>query len=208
MIKAAVVEDTEEIRESLQTIINDSDGFSCSHVYSNAEDAIAQMPRNKIDVAVVDINLPGKSGIECVKTLLPLMPDTQFMMCTVYDDNDSIFNALAAGAAGYILKHTTPALIVEALRELHNGGSPMSDEIARRVVASFHIKEKNALQVSTLSNREMEILSSLAKGFLYKEIAANLDISINTVKIHIRNIYDKLHVQNRMEAVNKAFPKR
>lgn len=208
MIHTAIIEDVEEIRDAMALLIGNAEGFSCNHVYNSTEEAIRCMPGNNIDVVVVDINLPGKSGIECVKELVPKMPHTQFMMFTVYDDSENIFNALAAGASGYILKQTLPEQIIEAIRELHNGGAPMSSDIARRVVAAFQVKEKNAGQADLLSTRELEILAMLSKGYLYKEISGRLGISANTVKTHIHNIYDKLHVQNRMEAVNKVFGQR
>ena len=163
------------------------------------------MPANEIDVVIMDINLPGMDGISCMNALKPVMPGTQFMMCTVYQDDDHIFNALQSGASGYILKRTSPASLVEALGDLHNGGSPMSSEIARRVVDSMQNKGKTDEAVELLTDRELEILDFLTKGYLYKEIAAELFISTHTVKKHIYNIYGKLHVQTRTEAVNKAY---
>ncbi len=207
-IDVAVVEDLEEIREALRVLINGSQGFSCTHVFANAEAAIQQLPELHPDVALVDIHLPGLSGIECVQDLKEQMPRTQFMMCTVYDDDDHIFDALKAGATGYILKRTSPAQILEAIRELHAGGSPMSGEVARRVINSIHKKNSNSAEaVEILTSREKEILDYLAQGFLYKEIADKLSVSKETVKKHIHNIYEKLHVQTRTEALNKAFPR-
>jgi DNA-binding NarL/FixJ family response regulator len=204
-IDVAIVEDLEEIREALRVLINGSQGFSCTHVYADAEQALLELPNLKPDVALVDIHLPGINGIECVQDLKDQMPGTQFMMCTVYDDDDHIFDALKAGATGYILKRTSPAQILEAIRELHTGGSPMSSEVARRVINS--IQKKNAPSEATeiLTQREKEILDYLALGFLYKEIADKLSISKETVKKHIHNIYEKLQVQTRTEALNKAF---
>ncbi len=204
-IDVAIVEDLEEIREALRVLINGSQGFSCTHVYADAEQALLELPNLKPDVALVDIHLPGLNGIECVQDLKDQMPATQFMMCTVYDDDDHIFDALKAGATGYILKRTSPAQILEAIRELHSGGSPMSSEVARRVINS--IQKKNAPSEATeiLTQREKEILDYLALGFLYKEIADKLSISRETVKKHIHNIYEKLQVQTRTEALNKAF---
>jgi DNA-binding NarL/FixJ family response regulator len=204
-IDVAIVEDLEEIREALRVLINGSQGFSCTHVFADAEEAMRQLPMLKTDVALVDIHLPGLNGIECVQDLKEQMPETQFMMCTVYDDDDHIFDALKAGATGYILKRTSPAQILEAIRELHTGGSPMSSEVARRVINS--IQKKNAPSEATeiLTQREKEILDYLALGFLYKEIADKLSISRETVKKHIHNIYEKLQVQTRTEALNKAF---
>jgi DNA-binding NarL/FixJ family response regulator len=204
-ITVSIVEDTEDIREAMRVLINGSAGFECVHVFADAEEALDKLPENDIDVVLMDIGLPGMDGIDCMKTLRPVMPDAQFMMCTVYDDDDHIFDALKSGASGYILKRTSPAQILEAIRDLHGGGSPMSSEIARRVVASMQKNNKTNETSETLTNRELEILDFLAKGYLYKEIAAELFISKETVKKHIHNIYDKLHVQNRTEALNKVF---
>ena len=204
-IKVSIVEDIDDIRDALQALINGSNGFECIHVYADAEQALKSMPEKDINVILMDINLPGMDGIDCMKMLIPSMPNTQFMMCTVYDDDDHIFNALQSGASGYILKRTSPAQILEAISDLHDGGSPMSSEIARRVVASMQKKGKPSKVVQILTNRETEILDFLAEGYLYKEIATELYISKETVKKHIHNIYNKLHVQNRTEALNKAF---
>ena len=204
-IIVSIVEDIEDIREALRVLINGSAGFECVHVYADAEEAMDKMPANEINVVLMDINLPGMDGIGCMKTLKPVMPNTQFMMYTVCDDDDHIFNALQSGASGYILKHTFPAQILEAIRDLHEGGSPMSSEIARRVIYSMQNQGKTAEAVELLTDRETEVLDFLAKGYLYKEIAAELFISKATVKQHIHNIYDKLHVQNRTEALNKAY---
>jgi DNA-binding NarL/FixJ family response regulator len=199
------VEDTEDIREALRVLINGSRGFECIHVFPDAETALQSMAENEIDVVLMDINLPGLNGIECMVRLKDKMPQAQFMMCTVYDDDDNIFSALESGASGYMLKRTSPAQILEAIRDLHEGGSPMSSEIARRVVDAMQRKKKPAGQTDTLTDREKEILDFLSRGFLYKEIANELFISKETVKKHIHNIYDKLQVQTRTEALNKAF---
>jgi len=204
-ITVSIVEDTEDIRESLRLLIDGSPGFECVHVYADAEEALDKMPANEIDVVLMDINLPKMNGIECMKTLKPVMHNAQFMMYTVCDDDDNIFNALQSGASAYILKRTYPAQVLEAIRELHEGGSPMSSDIARRVIYNMHNKGKTTEAVELLTEREMEILDLLAKGYLYKEIAAELFISNATVKQHIHNIYGKLHVQTRTEALNKAF---
>lgn len=204
-ITVSIVEDIEDIRESLRIMINGSTGFECVHVYTDAEEALEKMPANEIDVVLMDINLPKMNGIDCMKTLKPVMHNAQFMMYTVCDDDDNIFNALQSGASGYILKRTYPAQVLEAIRELHEGGSPMSNEIARRVIHYMHNKGKKTEAVELLTERETEILDLLAKGYLYKEIADELFISKSTVKQHIHNIYGKLHVQTRTEALNKAF---
>lgn len=206
-IRVAIVEDTDDIREALRVLINGSAGFECLHVYPDAETAISDLPSHTIDVVLMDINLPGMNGIECMRQVKEKMPDTQFMMCTVYDDDDYIFSALETGATGYLLKRTSPAQILEAIRELHQGGSPMSSEIARRVVNSMHRRKRSSEHAESLTDRENEILEYLAKGFLYKEIASELFISKETVKKHIHNIYEKLQVQTRTEALNKAFLK-
>jgi DNA-binding NarL/FixJ family response regulator len=204
-ITVSIVEDIEDIRESLRIMINGSTGFECVHVYADAEEAMEKMPAYEIDVVLMDINLPKMNGIDCMKALKPVMHNAQFMMYTVCDDDDNIFNALQSGASGYILKRTYPAQVLMAIRELHEGGSPMSCEIARRVIYYMHNKGKKAEAVELLTERETEILDLLAKGYLYKEIAAELFISNSTVKQHIHNIYGKLHVQTRTEALNKAF---
>jgi len=204
-IRVAIVEDVDEIRQSMQILINGSVGMECSNVFANGEDAVSGMPTEEIDVVLMDIGLPGMNGVECMKIMKERMPAAQFMMCTVNDDDDNIFSALQSGATGYILKRTSPAQILEAVRDLHAGGSPMSSEIARRVVASLHQKRKHNELAQVLTLREKEILELLAKGYLYKEIAAELFISRETVKKHIHHIYEKLHVQTRTEALNKVF---
>ena len=206
-IHVSIVEDIDDIRDAMRALINGSTGFECVHVYADAEEALQNMASQDIDIVLMDIGLPGINGIECMKRLQPEMPDTQFMMCTVYDDDDHIFNALRSGASGYILKRTSPAQILEAIRDLHEGGSPMSSEIARRMVESMQKSKARSKATEILTPRETEILDHLAKGFLYKEIAHELHISKETVKKHIHSIYDKLHVQNRTEALNKAFPR-
>jgi len=205
VIKVSIVEDSEDIREALHVLINGSQGFECIHVYEDAESALEDLPSKEMHVVLMDINLPGMNGIECMRLLKGKMSGTQFMMCTVYDDDDDIFSALESGATGYLLKRTAPAQILEAIRDLHQGGSPMSSEIARRVVQSVHKRRSQHGPVEVLTDRENEILELLAKGYLYKEIAEKLFISKETVKTHIHNIYDKLQVQTRTEALNKAF---
>jgi DNA-binding NarL/FixJ family response regulator len=205
IIRVSIVEDTDDIREAMRVLINGSQGFECLHVFPDAETALQGLPSKDVDVVLMDINLPGINGIECMALLKDRMPKTQFMMCTVYDDDENIFSALESGANGYMLKRTSPAQILEAIRDLHEGGSPMSSEIARRVVDAMQRKKKPAGPVEILTEREKEILDFLSRGFLYKEIANELFISKETVKKHIHNIYDKLHVQTRTEALNKAY---
>jgi DNA-binding NarL/FixJ family response regulator len=206
-IRVAIVEDIREIRDSLRVLINGSAGFKCIHVFPDAEEALEKMPPAEVDVVLMDISLPQMNGIECMKILKKRMPDVQFMMCSVHDDDDHIFNALQSGAAGYILKRTSPAQILEAISDMFAGGSPMSSEIARRVVAIIQKQGKTPDEAELLTDREKEILDLLAQGYLYKEIATELFISKLTVKKHIHNIYDKLQVQNRTEAINRALRK-
>lgn len=204
-IRVVIVEDDLDIRQSFETVINTAPGFECVQAYVNAEDAVEGIPVLQPDVVIMDIHLPGMSGIEAVQSLKAQMPDLQITMCTVYEDDEHIFNALKAGASGYLLKRTSPEKLLEALNDLHQGGAPMSGEIARRVVTSFQKKAIPSPELAILTAREKEILNLLAKGYLYKEIAAELFISIETVKRHIHNIYEKLHVQTRTEALNKVF---
>jgi DNA-binding NarL/FixJ family response regulator len=206
-INVAIVEDHDDIREGLTVLINSSDGFRCVATYSSAEAALEDLPEQEPDVVLMDIGLPGMSGIECIQVLKARHPELQIIMLTVYEDDDKIFNSLVAGASGYILKKTPPNKLLEAIRELHNGGSPMSPQIARKVVQTFQSMRAPSHATEPLSKREQEILSYLAKGHLYKEIAATLHISVETVRTHLRNIYDKLHVRTRTEAVLKYLQK-
>jgi DNA-binding NarL/FixJ family response regulator len=206
MIQVAIVEDIREIREGLQMLINLSDGFACPLVYATGEEALKALPGQRPDVVLMDINLPGMSGVECVRRVKPLCPATQFIMSTVYEDDENIFESLKAGATGYLLKKTMPARILEAITEVHHGGSPMSTQIARRIICTFQKKDDFA-GVDELTSREKEILKSLAEGLRYKEIAARFRIGIETVRSHARNIYEKLQVQSRTEALNKVYGK-
>ncbi len=206
-IKVAIVEDNERIRTGLATLIDGSDGFHCQAAYESAEEALRNLPARKPDVVLMDIQLPGMSGIECVQKLKERCPETQVMMLTVYEDYEKIFRSLVAGATGYILKKTPPAELMAAIRELHEGGSPMSDQIARKVVLAFQQMGKSSKETENLSEREMEILSYLAKGYHDQEIADKLFLSVKTVRTHLRNIYQKLHVRSRTEAVLKFLNK-
>ncbi len=203
MIKVAIVEDIREIRESLALIINDADGFETSGIYATAEEAIEKLPSTPPNVILMDINLPLKSGIECTLILKPLLPATQIIMLTMYDDNDTVFEALSAGATGYLLKRTPAPKILEAIQEVHAGGSPMSMQIARLVVKSFSVKKKENELREKLSVREREILDYLSRGKRYKEIADELFISVETVRSHCRKIYEKLQVHSAREAIHK-----
>ncbi len=207
MINVAIVEDEDEVREGLAVLINGSDGFRCVQRYSSAEKALPEIVKNKADVVLMDINLPGMSGIECMRQLKAHQPDLPIMVLTVYDDDEKIFESLKAGASGYLLKKTPPVKILDAIVELYNGGSPMSSRIARKVVQTFQATSPSSEEAENLSKREHEILLYLAKGYRYKEIAEALFISIETVRTHLRNIYEKLHVRSRSEAVLKVYPK-
>lgn len=206
MVTVCIIEDILDIQQGLADIIRNDNRLLLLKSYDNAEDAIADLPKQEPDVVVADINLPGKSGIECVAEIKSKHPAIQFIMFTIYEDNDQVFEALKAGASGYILKNTEPAKIVEAIMELHEGGSPMSPKIARKVLQSFSNAGPNPVY-ELVSKREREVLELLSKGFLYKEIAEKLNISLSTVKRHLNHIYDKLQVQNKTEAVNKLYGK-
>jgi DNA-binding NarL/FixJ family response regulator len=201
-IRISIVEDIPEIRQGMLFLINQTPGFNCLNVYSNAEEAWLGLKADPPDLVVMDIALPDGSGVDCIRKLQTAMPGKmQFMIFTIYEDSDQVFEALAAGASGYLLKNTSPDKIIEALKELQQGGAPMSISIARKVVSAFRRPEGSR----KLSAREEEILQWLAKGLLYKEISEKLHITTGTVRQHIHNIYEKLHVQNRTEAINKAF---
>jgi DNA-binding NarL/FixJ family response regulator len=205
-ISVCIVEDNKDIRQALEQIVMMADGFIMLGSFPNAEEALTGLPQLLPQVVLMDINLGQMSGIECVGLLKPKFPEMLFMMCTVYEEDEKIFEALAAGANAYILKKTTPSRLLEAIRELYEGGAPMSSQIARKVVAAFAPKPQIHNQsLDTLSNREAEILQLLSKGLLYKEIANQLNIAQETVRKHVYHIYEKLHVNNRVEAVNKYF---
>ena len=201
-ISVCIVEDNNDIRQALEQIIMMADGYDFIGSFISAESAILGIPKMKPNVVLMDINLGGMSGIDCVRELKPQNPDILFMMCTVYEEDEKIFEALAAGANGYILKKTAPGKLLESIRELADGGAPMSSQIARKVVAVFQEKNPSSGLLDNLSNREHEILELLAKGMLYKEISTRLGIAQETVRKHVYHIYEKLHVNNRVEAVN------
>jgi DNA-binding NarL/FixJ family response regulator len=211
VIPVAIVEDNNDIRHALEQIIEMSEGYELCCSCINGEEALAVIPYANPRVVLMDINLGGIDGIECVRILKESNPEILFMMCTVLEQDEKIFEALTAGASGYILKKTTPSKLLEAIKELSEGGAPMSSQIARKVVAAF--QQKAPVAVSTpafesldvLSKREKEILQMLSKGLLYKEIADQMYISAETVKKHVYHIYEKLHVSNRVEAVNRYF---
>ena len=203
-IRVSVVEDDARVRSGLVQLINLSEGFQCVSHHANAEAALSELPAAKPDVVLMDINLPGANGVECVRQLKPQLPNTQIVMLTVYEETEMIFKALTAGATGYLLKQTPPAELLTAIRDVHRGGSPMTSHIARKIVASFQQQPvAPARGLENLTPREQEVLDHLARGFLYKEIADALGISYDTVHAHIRRIYEKLQVRSRTEAVAK-----
>jgi DNA-binding NarL/FixJ family response regulator len=202
-IQISIVEDDEEIRANLSHRIGENEAFRLLRTYCDAESALADLPRFKPDVVLMDINLPGVDGVECVRQLKAKMPDTQFIMLTVYEDSNRLFRSLMSGASGYLLKRTPPAKLLAAIREAHQGGSPMTPQIARRVVQHFRQMPQPDSALGKLTPRETEVLEQLAKGFRYKEIVDNLNISSGTLHSYIRNIYEKLHVHSRTEAVVK-----
>jgi DNA-binding NarL/FixJ family response regulator len=207
-ISLAIVEDLDEVREGLNQFISLNPEFNVMDTFKTGEEALFGIPRLRPNIVIMDINLPGMNGIECIRQLKSKVDGaTQFMMFTVYENDEKVFEALKAGASGYLLKNTGLVQMIEALKELHTGGSPMSANIARKLVTVFREQQKMATAVEVLSNRENEILQLLAKGLLYKEISDQLSISTGTVRQHIHKIYEKLHVQNRTEAINKAFGK-
>jgi DNA-binding NarL/FixJ family response regulator len=202
-ISVAVVEDNTEVRRNISRFIDGAPGFRCTCACASAEEALREIPKSPPDVVLMDIQLPGMSGIACTACLKKALPSVPVMMLTVYEDPDAIFNALKAGASGYLLKRTDPAKVLEAVSELYRGGSPMTGEIARKVIESFHSEKPAGHPQDSLTAREEEILDQLAKGFVTKEIADKLGISPATVRFHLRHIYDKLHVRSRVEAVIK-----
>ena len=202
-IKVAVIEDDEWIRENLASRIRQSPGYAFAGAYRTAEQALLELPAKAPDVVLMDINLPKMDGIECVRQLKMLIPQAQVLMLTVYEDSDKIFNSLLAGASGYLLKRTPQAEILEGIADVYKGNSPMTGHIARKVVQYFNQRGTAGSEVEKLSKREREVLEQLARGVPYKEIAGVLSVSIDTVRVHIKGIYGKLHVHSRGEAVAK-----
>jgi DNA-binding NarL/FixJ family response regulator len=202
-ITVSIVEDNDQLRGTLARVINRAEGFRCLSQYPDAEAAVDALPRDRPDVVLMDINLPGMNGVECVRRLKQLAPASQVIMLTVYEDTENIFNALAAGASGYLLKRTPRAEVLEAIRDVYRGGSPMTTHIARKVVQSFQQTAASTQTTESLSPREQEVLDCLSQGFLYKEIAEKLGISYETVHTYVRRIYEKLQVRTRTEAVAK-----
>ena len=203
LIQVAVVEDDDEIRANLGHRIGSNPAFQLLRSYGDAESALADLPRHKPDVVLMDINLPGMDGIECVRELKAKMPKAQFVMLTVYEDSNRLFKSLVAGASGYLLKRTPPAKLAIAIREAYQGGSPMTPQIARQVVQYFQQAREPGPEMQRLTPRETEVLQQLARGFRYKEIVDNLGISAGTLHSYISSTYEKLHVHSRTEAVVK-----
>jgi len=201
-IKVALVEDDAAVREELVRLINRAPGFACVGAYPDAETGLAEIPRQQPDVVLMDINLPGMSGIDCIRALKASCP-APIIMLTVYDEVGQLFKALMAGASGYLLKRTPAGKLLEAIKEARQGGAPMTRKIARKVVQYFHELGENLPEAGNLSKREQETLALLAEGFRYKEIAAKMGITFNTVREYVHNIYQKLHVTSRTEAVVK-----
>jgi DNA-binding NarL/FixJ family response regulator len=201
-ISVSIVEDNDKLRGTLARVLNRAEGFSCVSQYASAEEALKDLPHAKPDVVLMDINLPGMNGVECVRQLKQITPQTQVMMLTVYEDTENIFNALAAGANGYMLKRTSSKELLDAILDVHRGGSPMTMHIARKVVQSFQ-RVAPAQPAENLSEREQQVLDLLSQGLMYKEIADKLQIGYETVHTYIRRIYEKLQVRTRTEAVAK-----
>ncbi len=202
-ITVSIVEDNDQLRGTLARVINRSPGFKCVGDHGSAEAALEALPKESPNVVLMDINLPGMNGVECARRVKQSMPQTQVMMLTVYEDTENIFNALAAGASGYMLKRTPTAELLAAIQQVNQGGSPMTAHIARKVVQSFQRSPASTEATEDLSPREREVLDCLSQGFLYKEIAEKLGISYETVHTYIRRIYEKLQVRTRTEAVAK-----
>ena len=202
-ITVSIVEDNDQLRGTLARVIGRSEGFKCLNQYPSAEAALEGLPKEKPEVVLMDINLPGMNGVECVRQLKAIAPEIQVVMLTVYEDTENIFNALGAGASGYLLKRSKSAELLEAIREVHRGGSPMTTHIARKVTQSFLKAGPSTQPTENLSQREQEVLDCLSQGLIYKEIAEKLGISYETVHTYIRRIYEKLQVRTRTEAVAK-----
>jgi DNA-binding NarL/FixJ family response regulator len=206
-ITVSIIEDDLHASRGLAQLLESSPDFKCLSRHTSAEEGISALPEIKPNVVLMDINLPGINGVEGVRRLKDLLPETQFMMLTVYEDNDLIFSALKAGATGYLLKRTAPVELLGAIRDVHQGGSPMTSQIARKIVQSFQPPRTAVPDTGRLTTRESEVLDYLAQGYLYKEIADVLHISYATVNTHIRHIYEKLQVRSRTQAVNKHLRK-
>jgi DNA-binding NarL/FixJ family response regulator len=202
-IKVSIVEDDQQICEGMAFLINSSETAQCISVHRSAEEALKQLPTLQPDVVLMDINLPQMSGIECTRRIKQMLPRVQILMLTMYEDSEQVFESIMAGASGYLVKRTPPAKILEAIQEIFSGASPMSGRIARMMVEHFRNVKRASPELENLSRREQEVLELLAKGYRYKEIADALSVGFDTVRSHLRSIYDKLHVHSRTEAVAK-----
>lgn len=202
-ITFSIVDDDSVLREKIAVFVGATPGFRCISQYETAEEALAHLPQDKPEVVLMDINLEGTSGIDCVRDLKPLLPESQFLMLTVFEDTKKIFHAITAGASGYLLKRMPPEKLIEAIREVHEGGSPMSAPIARSVVQMLRNVPQPSESVESLTDRQRQVLDGLAAGKAYKQIADETGTSIHTVRTYIRRIYEKLHVHSRTEAVAK-----
>ena len=202
-ITVCIVEDNPALRATVASYVEESPGFHCLGVFPSAEAALDGIPKLKPDVVLMDINLPRMNGIECVEQLKEIQPSLQIVMLTVYEDTDQVFHALAAGACGYLVKNTPPEKVLEAIQEVHGGGSPMSSHIARKVVQAFRRSEESRKETESLAPREQQVVELLAKGLPYKQIATEMNIGVGTLYTYIRRIYEKLHVNSRTEAVVK-----
>jgi DNA-binding NarL/FixJ family response regulator len=202
-IKVAIVEDKTGVRQNWARLINAAPGFSCVATCASGEDALLTLPQAKPQVILMDIQLPGISGIECSTQLKSLLPATQILIVTIYEDSDRIFEALKAGASGYLLKTTPPRELMAAIAEVHRGGAPMTGEVARKVIAAFQRGPATVTEDLKLTEREAEVLALLSQGYANKEIADKLTVSYDTVRAHLKHVYEKLHVRSRTEAVSK-----
>jgi DNA-binding NarL/FixJ family response regulator len=202
-VKVVIVEDEAWLRENLAREINHTSGLRCVACYRTGEQALQGIPNVQPDVVIMDINLPGMDGVECLRRLKTVVPDLQCLMLTIYEESDKIFNSLLAGASGYLLKRTNTPDLLEAIQQVRGGGSPMSSSIARKVVAYFNQMGENKSETTTLSPREQQVLELLAKGASYKEIAGQLSLSLETIRMNVKHIYAKLHVHSRGEAAAK-----
>ena len=206
MTKVAIVEDSRSTRQSLEAVINLSADYRCVCACASAEDALRELPWHQPEIVLMDINLPGMSGVKCVAQLKNLLPQVRVIMITVYRNPEMVFGALRAGACGYLLKRSSPDQVLSAIREAQEGGAPMTGEIARQVIAYFQSQTRVEDEVETLTAREQEVLELLAKGYSNKEIAARLSVSVAAIRWHLTHIYQKLHVQSRTQAVSKFRP--